>query len=113
MRKPRLATTVVAFALVVCTALPLRAAELIGRYRVEGTNSGGANVYRGEAAVVQSGKTYQVAWKVGAQEFRGTGVLTGTTFCSFSAAGGASRACGLSTSGGWLVSRRMDRDWWN
>ena len=80
MRKPDMATTAAAFAIVICATLPLNAAELIGRYRVEGANAGGANLYRGEAMVVQSGKTYQVAWKVGAQEFRGTGVLTGTTF---------------------------------
>ena len=80
MRKSNLARVAIAFVMVVCGTLPSNAAELVGRYRVEGTNVGGTAVYRGEAVVVESGKTYQVTWKVGPQQFRGTGVLIGQTF---------------------------------
>ena len=65
---------------ILCSALPATAADLVGRYKIEGSNAVGANVYRGEAEIIKSGQTFQVAWKVGGQQFRGTGVLTGSTF---------------------------------
>jgi hypothetical protein len=79
-RKFHLTSVAAVAAVFVVFAAPINAAELVGRYKVEGSNAGGTNLYRGEAAVIQSGQTYQIAWKVGGQQFKGTGVLTGTTF---------------------------------
>ena len=50
-------------------------ADLSGRYAVEGSNPGSTGIYRGEVTVVKSDETYQVLWKIGNQQHRGTGIL--------------------------------------
>jgi hypothetical protein len=58
-----------------CLPAAAQDADLTGRYRVEGSNPGGTGQYKGEAAVIRTGETYQVVWRLGGQEYRGTGVV--------------------------------------
>lgn len=55
-------------------------ADLEGRYSVEGRNPGGEGSYSGQAAVQQQGSVYRVAWKVGRQQYVGTGIRREDTF---------------------------------
>ena len=56
------------------------AADLTGRYKVDGRNPGGQGSYQGQAAVKQRGNVYQVAWKVGQAQYVGTGIRKGDVF---------------------------------
>ena len=58
-------------------ALP-SAHALEGRYRIEGTNPGQTQTYRGEAVVRRTGETYSLVWQIGTSRQIGTGLLTGT-----------------------------------
>lgn len=80
MRAARLATLVTAAVAVALCATAAGAAELAGKYRVEGSNAGGTGRYRGAAAIVQTGDTYQMVWTIGRQQHRGTGLASGDTF---------------------------------
>jgi hypothetical protein len=45
-----------------------------GVYGVEGQNPGDGSVYTGEVAVERTGATYVVVWRVGNDEYVGTGI---------------------------------------
>jgi hypothetical protein len=66
-------------ALVVPFGLPAAAADLSGKYAVEGKDPNG-RAYTGEAAVMRKGDTYQVFWLLGDTRAVGTGILTGDIF---------------------------------
>jgi len=75
--------------------LPSLAAEVEGRYRIDGRNPGDtAGRYTGEVAVTRTGDTYQVAWIVGGQKSVGTGLRTGDIL---SVAYGTPQAGGLAS----------------
>jgi len=50
-------------------------ADVSGTYVLEGANPGEAGHYRGEVSVERTDDTYQVRWKIGGQQYVGTGVL--------------------------------------
>ena len=75
----KLATIALAAALLLAGGLPAMAAELGGKYTVEGRDPGGQE-YKGEAAVMKKGDTYQVFWVLGDNQAVGTGILTGDVF---------------------------------
>lgn len=52
------------------------AMELAGQYQLQGSNPGGSGQYTGKAAIVSTGDTYQVRWRIGGVEHQGTGILT-------------------------------------
>ena len=56
-------------------ALPTRAAELEGKYLVEGRDPKGAARYQGQVVVVKESDTYSVIWKIQNQVLYGTGIL--------------------------------------
>jgi hypothetical protein len=59
---------------------PLSAAELEGKYLVEGRDPKGASRYQGQVVVVKESETYSVVWKIQNQVLYGTGVLQNNTF---------------------------------
>ncbi|MDQ6435433.1 hypothetical protein RB623_15345 [Mesorhizobium sp. LHD-90] len=61
--------------LLLSSVASLWAQDIAGSYTVEGSNPGGGGIYRGEVTVVKSDETYQVLWKIGNQQHRGTGIL--------------------------------------
>jgi hypothetical protein len=62
------------------TAQPLAAAELEGKYLVEGRDPKGASRYSGQVVVVKESDTYSVVWKIQNQVLYGTGVLQDKVF---------------------------------
>jgi hypothetical protein len=75
----RLTAAVLATALALAIGLPAAAADLGGKYTVEGRDPSG-QTYVGHAAVVRKGDTYQVFWVLGSNQAVGTGILTGDVF---------------------------------
>ena len=61
-------------------AWPLAAAELEGKYLVEGRDPKGASRYSGQVVVVKESETYSVVWKIQNQVLYGTGVLQNNVF---------------------------------
>jgi hypothetical protein len=61
-------------------AQPLSAAELEGKYLVEGRDPKGASRYEGQVVVVKEADTYAVVWKIQNQVLYGTGVLQNNVF---------------------------------
>lgn len=59
---------------------PLAAAELEGRYLVEGRDPKGTSRYQGQVVVVKESETYSVVWKIQNQVLYGTGVLQNNVF---------------------------------
>lgn len=72
----RLGAAVVALML----ASPAAALDLAGQYQLKGSNPGGSGQYTGQAAVVATGDTYQVRWRVGGVRYQGTGILVNDVF---------------------------------
>lgn len=58
----------------------LLAAELEGKYLVEGRDPKGASRYSGQVVVVKDSETYSVVWKIQNQVLYGTGVLQNNVF---------------------------------
>lgn len=56
------------------------AAELEGKYLVEGRDPKGASRYQGQVVVVKESDTYAVVWKIQNQVLYGTGVLQNNVF---------------------------------
>lgn len=77
-RWTRTLATAVSFMALIVAAPAL--ADLEGRYDVEGRNVGGQGSYTGQAAVQKAGNVYNVAWKIGQQEYVGTGIKSGDVF---------------------------------
>jgi hypothetical protein len=75
----KLTAIALALALVLPFGLPAAAADLTGKYAVEGRDPNGQS-YRGEAAVMKKGDTYQVFWLLGDSRAIGTGILSGEVF---------------------------------
>lgn len=66
------------------------ASELTGQYQLKGANPGGSGQYTGKAAIVATGETYQVRWRIGGVEHQGTGILVKDVFSVvYQAAGSA------------------------
>jgi len=63
----------VAAGLAVAAAAPAAAIE--GYYTVEGQNPGQPGVYKGEAQIKQTGRTYTIVWRIGETQQIGTGIL--------------------------------------
>lgn len=59
---------------------PLAAAELEGKYLVEGRDPKGASKYQGQVVVVKEAATYSVVWKIQNQVLYGTGILQKNVF---------------------------------
>jgi hypothetical protein len=59
---------------------PLMAAELEGKYLVEGRDPKGASKYQGQVVVVKEAETYSVVWKIQNQVLYGTGILQNNMF---------------------------------
>lgn len=91
MSRPAATAALLAFSFVLLPALAAHAKDddpghkgqgvarvLDGLYQVTGTNPAGP-AYSGTVAVSRNGETYIVEWKIGAQTFRGTGIVTGKT----------------------------------
>ena len=68
------------FLLVVFVDPVLAQTILAEQYIIEGANPDGNGAYRGKVAVVMTGETYQVAWRIGNTKHRGTGILEGNVF---------------------------------
>lgn len=68
-----------AAAVVLPLAPPAVAADLSGKYTVEGREPSG-QTYAGEAAVVKRGDTYHVLWALGDTRAVGTGLMAGDVF---------------------------------
>lgn len=66
--------------ILVVGAAPVWAQDLADRYRIQGTNPGGAGSYMGQVAVARNGDVYQVAWAVGDTTYLGTGLLIDGVF---------------------------------
>ena len=71
-----------AFTLMTFDALPTRAAaaELEGKYVVEGRDPNGGSRYQGQVVVVKEDATYAVVWKIQNQVLYGTGILQNNVF---------------------------------
>lgn len=68
-------TTLAAAAALCLAAWPGFAQELSGRYRVTGSEPGGAGKYSGTVTVQKTGDvTYQVTWQIGDTRYVGTGI---------------------------------------
>ncbi len=61
-------------------APPSKAAELEGKYLVEGRDPKGAARYQGQVVVVKESDTYSVIWKIQNQVLYGTGILQNNVF---------------------------------
>jgi hypothetical protein len=59
---------------------PIKAAELEGKYLVEGRDPKGAARYQGQVVVVKESETYSVIWKIQNQVLYGTGILENNVF---------------------------------
>lgn len=64
----------------IAAAQPLSAAELEGKYLVEGRDPKGTSRYQGQVVVVKEAETYAVVWKIQNQVLYGTGVLQNNVF---------------------------------
>lgn len=51
------------------------ASAIEGYYTVEGQNPGQPGVYKGEAQIKQTGRTYTIVWRIGQTQQIGTGIL--------------------------------------
>ena len=64
-------------------AMGIAQADPVGVFNVEGYNPGGQSRYEGVVEVQRTGDTYAVAWRVGNDDFVGTGIgaasVKGTT----------------------------------
>jgi hypothetical protein len=69
-----------AFAAVTVASPPLAAAELEGKYLVEGRDPKGVAKYQGQVVVVKEAETYAVVWKIQNQVLYGTGILQNNVF---------------------------------
>jgi hypothetical protein len=77
-------------ALLLTMATNVAALELDGQYQLKGANPGGSGQYTGKAAIVATGETYQVRWRIGGVEHQGTGILVKDVFSVvYQAAGSA------------------------
>jgi hypothetical protein len=79
MKRSNVAAMALAAVLALPLSLPAAAADLTGKYVVEGREPGGQS-YAGEAAVMRKGDTYQVIWALGGSQAIGTGILDGNVF---------------------------------
>ena len=61
-------------------ALPTLAADLEGKYLVEGRDPKGAARYQGQVVVVKESDTYSVIWKIQNQVLYGTGIMQNNVF---------------------------------
>ena len=61
-------------------ALPSLAADLEGKYLVEGRDPKGAARYQGQVVVVKESDTYSVIWKIQNQVLYGTGIMQNNVF---------------------------------
>lgn len=75
----RLAVIALVGALTLAEAPPAVAADIGGKYTVQGRDPSG-QTYAGHAAVVRKGDTYHVFWVLGPNQAIGTGMLTGGVF---------------------------------
>lgn len=62
------------------TVNPTAADPIEGVYAIEGSPPGDSAHYKGEALVKRTGETYSVAWKIGTQDFIGTGLVLDQVF---------------------------------
>jgi hypothetical protein len=69
-----------AFLTALTVAPPIMAAELEGKYLVEGRDPKGSARYQGQVVVVKESDTYAVVWKIQNQVLYGTGVLQNNVF---------------------------------
>lgn len=69
-----------ASAIMAMEARPLSAAELEGKYLVEGRDPKGNSKYQGQVVVVKEAETYSVVWKIQNQVLYGTGILQNNMF---------------------------------
>lgn len=76
----RIAGAVFACLTLVTLSAPLSAAELEGKYLVEGRDPKGTSRYQGQVVVVKESETYAVVWKIQNQVLYGTGVLQNNVF---------------------------------
>jgi hypothetical protein len=88
-------TSAVAVAALTLAAATTALADLEGRYVVSGQNPGGQGSYNGVAAVQENDGTYTVAWKVGQQQYAGTGILRKDVFSVVYQTGGDRSRPGL------------------
>lgn len=51
--------------------------ELSTHYTVDGTNPGDGTPYKGEASITRNGIWYDIVWTIGADTFKGFGILDG------------------------------------
>lgn len=72
--------TVGGLAIAAFASQPLAAAELEGKYLVEGRDPKGASKYQGQVVVVKEAETYSVVWKIQNQVLYGTGILQNNMF---------------------------------
>lgn len=70
MRLGMLASSCLVFAVSAVSAW----ADPTGTYQVQGRNADGGGQYSGEVRVERTGETYAVRWKIGNDEFVGTGL---------------------------------------
>lgn len=96
----------IAFACCLAASLPAQALE--GRYRIEGQNSGQAQVYQGEAVVRRTGEAYSLVWQIGSSRQIGTGLRTGSILSvAFQTVGGqGSGVASFETDGERIVGGR-------
>ena len=76
----RLAGVVFAGLGLLSVAPPLSAADVAGKYLVEGRDPKGTSRYQGQVVVVKESDTYTVIWKIQNQVLYGTGVLQNNVF---------------------------------
>ena len=76
----RFAGAIFACLCVLSVAPTLSAAELEGKYLVEGRDPKGSSRYQGQVVVVKETDTYTVIWKIQNQVLYGTGVLQNNVF---------------------------------
>ncbi|MFC7335221.1 hypothetical protein [Rhodocista pekingensis] len=57
-----------------------------GTYRISGGTGNGRD-YRGEVKVVRTGATYTIAWRIGAEQHFGTGIVSGGQLSAVFASG--------------------------
>lgn len=70
----------VATAIVSLAGQPAYAADVEGKYLVEGRDPRGNSRYQGQVVVVKDTETYSVVWKIQNQVLYGTGVLQNNVF---------------------------------
>lgn len=80
MKKVRILLLAMILLTALLTISKALAADISGKYSLDGSNPGTAGEYTGTALVQKKGDAYIVGWKIGDQELAGTGILDGNSF---------------------------------